>query len=268
MTFEQQLEQLSAILIRAGREIIMPAYALAVQTTRKADGSVVTETDLACQHFIEQELLKIDPKIGFLGEEMSQAQQLNCLQQRGGTFWCLDPLDGTTNFATSFPGFSISLALIRNGSVELACIHDPVRSETFSAFLGGGAFLNGQSIHCSEEVELSNSVGFIDFKRLQKETASRFATEKIYRSQRNVGSCALEWAWLAAGRGQFIIHGGEKLWDFAAGSLLASEAGCCVGDFSATELFPTSSLSSPILATCSRSLQAELKQQLRCEPPI
>jgi len=263
MTFKQQLEQLSTILTRAGREIIMPAYARSVQTTSKADGSVVTETDLACQHFIEHELLKIDPMIGFLGEEMSQEEQLSCLQQGGGTFWCLDPLDGTTNFATAFPSFSISLALIRNGHAELACIHDPVRSETFTACLSGGASLNGQPIRCSEESVLSNSVGFIDFKRLQREIACRLATEKIYRSQRNVGSCALEWAWLAAGRGQFIIHGGEKLWDFAAGSLLASEAGCCVGDFSATDLFPTSSLSSPILATCSRSLQDELKQQLR-----
>lgn len=263
MTFKQQMAQLSAILIKAGREIIMPAYTRSVQTTNKADGSVVTETDLACQRYIEQELHKIDPKIGFLAEEMSQAQQLSCLQQGGGTFWCLDPLDGTTNFATSFPGFSISLALIRNGHVELACIHDPVRSETFTACLGGGALLNGQPIRCSKESELTNSVGFIDFKRLQPEVASRFATENLYRSQRNVGSCALEWAWLAAGRGQFIIHGEEKLWDFAAGSLLASEAGCCVGDFSGTALFPASSLSSPILATCNRSLRKELKQQLR-----
>ena len=225
MTLQPGAEQLCEILIRAGQEIVMPAYARSVQTTRKPDGSIVTETDLACQSFIEQELLKIDAEIGFLGEEMSESEQLACLQRKQAAFWCLDPLDGTTNFATTFPGFSISLALIRNGQVELACIHDPVRAVTFSAQLGCGAFLNGKPIHCSGEQQLSNSVGFIDFKRLQKATASRFATEKIYRSQRNVGSCALEWAWLAAGRGQVIIPGGEKLGDFAAGRLLAPEAG-------------------------------------------
>ena len=262
MPLESRLEQISKILIKAGHEIIMPAYELAVLTTQKADGSIVTETDLACQHFIEKELAKIDGDIAFLGEEMSQDNQLDCLKQKSGTFWCLDPLDGTTNFATSFPGFAISLALIRGGNVELACTHDPVREETFTASVGGGAFLNGNRIYCSQENQLANSVGFIDFKRLNRETAIRFATEKIFRSQRNVGSCALEWAWLAAGRGQFIIHGGEKLWDFAAGSMLVAEAGGCTGDFSGNPLFPASSLSSPILATCTPTVQNELKQQL------
>ena len=262
MNLERRLEEISAILIRAGKEIIMPAYESSVQTMRKADGSIVTETDLACQHYIEKELAKIDSDIGFLGEEMSEAEQLACLNRKNATFWCLDPLDGTTNFTTSFPGFAISLALIRNGKVELGCTHDPVRGEIFTASVGGGAFLNGKPIRCTDEQELCNSVGFIDFKRLKKETATRFATEKLYRSQRNVGSCALEWAWLAAGRGQFIIHGGEKVWDFAAGSLIASEAGCSIGDFSGNALFPASSLSSPILATCTASVQEKLKQQL------
>lgn len=88
------------------------------------------------------------------------------------------------------------------------------------------------------------------------------ATKPAYRSQRNLGSCALEWAWLAAGRGHFIIHGGEKLWDFAAGSLLAREAGSIVGDFSGDSLFPCDTLSSPILAACNRSVHASLKGQL------
>jgi len=262
MTLESRLQQISKVLIKAGHEIILPAYESAVLTTQKADGSIITETDLACQHYIENELAKIDGDIAFLGEEMSQDEQLDCLKQKGATFWCLDPLDGTTNFATSFPGFAISLALIRNGKVELACTHDPVRGETFTASAGGGAFLNGSKIHCSQEDQLSNSVGFIDFKRLNRDAACRFATEKIFRSQRNVGSCALEWAWLAAGRGQFIIHGGEKLWDFAAGSLLVAEAGGCAGDFSGNPLFPTSALSSPILATCTPTVQNDLKQQL------
>ena len=262
MRAEQLMEQVSAILIRAGDEIIMPAYAASVETQHKADGSIVTETDMACQVFIERELASIDPAIGFLGEEMTQQQQLECLHADHTTFWCLDPLDGTTNFATSFPGFAISLALISDGDVTMACTYDPVRRELFSATAGHGATLNGKRICCSQEQELANSVGFVDFKRLNSETASHFASKKIFRSQRNIGSCALEWAWLAAGRGQFIIHGGEKLWDFAGGSLLASEAGCCVGDFSGRALFPVSSLSSPILATCSPTIQEKLKLHL------
>lgn len=259
------IPDIAEILIKAGKEIIMPAYRTTIQATHKADGSVVTETDLACQHYIEQALQKIDAEIGFLGEEMSREKQLACLNSASGTYWCLDPLDGTTNFTTSFPGFAISLALIRDGAVEMAWIHDPVRNETFTAIRSGGAFLNGDPIHSSDELELCNCVGFIDFKRLESSTASHFATGKIFRSQRNIGSCALEWAWLSAGRGQFIIHGGEKIWDFAAGSLIATESGCLVGDFSGHPLFPTRSLSSPILATCSSTIQEKLKLQLSCQ---
>jgi len=256
------LQAITAILEQAGNNIILPAYQTSVQTSRKPDGSVVTETDLACQHYIQNELHKLDASIAFLGEEMSEAEQLACLRHSDGRYWCLDPLDGTTNFSTNLPGFAISLALIENGIVQLACIHDPVRSESFTATRGAGAQLNGISITASSENELSNAVGFIDFKRLNTENAIALATKKQYRSQRNIGSCALEWAWLAAGRGQFIIHGGEKLWDFAAGSLIASEAGCVAGDFTGQAFFPDVGLSSPVLAACSSAIHKKLKQQL------
>ncbi|GAV19154.1 myo-inositol-1(or 4)-monophosphatase [Mariprofundus micogutta] len=254
--------ELSAILKQAGREIIMPAYRSSVIISGKADGSIVTETDLACQTYIQDKLAQLDSSIAFLGEEMSEEEQLHCLRTSNGSYWCLDPLDGTTNFATNLPGFALSLALIENGLVELACIYDPVRDELFTAKRGSGAELNGTDIHASAETELNNAVGYVDFKRLQRDTAVKLACDKLYRSQRNLGSCALEWAWLAAGRGQFIIHGGEKVWDFSAGSLIATEAGCISGDFNGQPLFPDAGLSSPILAACSSPVHESLKRQL------
>lgn len=262
MNSDITLSSITTILEKAGSDILLPAFHSSVQTSTKADGSVVTETDLKCQQFIETELVGLDASIALLGEEMTEEQQLHSLHSNQGRFWCLDPLDGTTNFSTALPAFAISLALIENGQVQLACIHDPVRMESFTARRGGGAKLNGQLIHCSNEGNLAHAVGFIDFKRLERETARRIAAKRSYRSQRNIGTCALEWAWLAAGRAQFIIHGGEKVWDFAAGSLIAEEAGCQVGDFSAEPLFPRRGLSSPILATCMPSLQTELQDQL------
>jgi myo-inositol-1(or 4)-monophosphatase len=256
------LSSITEILEKAGQDILLPAFHSSVQTSTKADGSVVTETDLNCQHFIESELAELDASIALLGEEMTEEQQLRSLHSSQGSYWCLDPLDGTTNFSTALPAFAISLALIENGQVQLACIHDPVRQESFTARRGDGARLNNRAIRCSNEDKLANAVGFIDFKRLERETAKRIAAKKSYRSQRNIGTCALEWAWLAAGRAQFIIHGGEKIWDFAAGSLIAEEAGCQVGNFAAEALFPGRSLSSSILATCMSSLQKELQHQL------
>ena len=253
---------LANILREAGKAIVIPAYESSVVITDKADGSIVTETDLACQSYIQRELAVLDSNIAFLGEEMSEAEQLSCLRNCNGSYWCLDPLDGTTNFATTLPGFALSLALIENGLVELACIYDPVRDEMFTAKHGAGAQLNGSPIKASSESDLGSAVGYIDFKRLERNTAIKLATKRIYRSQRNIGSCALEWAWLAAGRGQFIIHGGEKVWDFAAGSLIAAEAGCFTGDFNGHPLFPDAGLSSPVLAACSSPIHESLKLQL------
>jgi len=256
------LKTVSHILEQAGQNIILPAFHSSIQSSTKADGSVVTKTDLACQQFIQHELALLDGNIAFLGEEMSEPEQLSCLQ-RNGRYWCLDPLDGTSNFIAHFPGFAISLALIENGEVQLACIHDPVRNETFTTIRNSGAFLNGKPITASCNGRVDSAVGFIDFKRLSPSLAITLATQPVYRSQRNIGSCALEWAWLAAGRGDFIIHGGEKIWDFAAGSLIAAEAGCMIGDFDSTPLFPCSTLSSPILATCNHAIHAPLKLQLK-----
>lgn len=236
----------------------MPAFReQASKKEIKEDGSVVTETDLKCQQFLQNELLSLCPDIAFLGEEMSSEEQLDCLNS-GGRFWCVDPLDGTSNFTIPFPHFASSLALIKDGKPIFACIHDPVLDETFTASKGDGAFLNNTPIKAAVQKELTQAVGFIDFKRLDQNTAAMLATKKIFRSQRNIGTCALEWAWLATGRAHFIIHGGEKIWDYSAGSLLATEAGCHVTDFKNRDPFHTGQLSSSILATAN----SELHQQL------
>jgi len=241
------IQKIIRIAETAGRSILLPGFKQQAATSIKDDGSVVTEIDLKCQDFLQLELSKLAPNIAFLGEEMSHDEQLSCLQSNE-PFWCVDPLDGTSNFATPIPMFAISIALIEQGKPVLACIHDPIRQETFTAIRSQGFQFNNQPIQKKSIEQLIQAVGFIDFKRLDTKLASHLATQKIYRSQRNIGSCALEWAWLAAGRGQFIIHGGEKLWDYAAGSLLAEESGCKVTDFSGNHPFKHAQLSSPIAA--------------------
>jgi len=256
------IDPIIKLLREAGRMILMPAFQRQSNRIRtKNDGSIVTETDMECQQFIRERLAVLHPEISFLGEEMGDEEQLSCLRN-GPRFWCLDPLDGTTNFVTSLPAFGISLALVEHGRPVLACIYDPVRDEIFSAIRGEGAWLNRQALKAAPAKPLSKAVGFIDFKRLHDKLATHLATEKYYRSQRNIGSCALEWAWLAAGRAQFIIHGNEKLWDYAAGCLLAEETGCTVSDFKQRHPFHAKQLSSSIVAATS----ADLHQQLSSLP--
>jgi len=247
MTLIPDLEKLTDIVQYAGEYILLPYFEQQNATQLKHDGSIVTQADVACQSYLQEQLHNVSPTIAFLGEEMTQLEQSQCLQSQD-FFWCVDPLDGTSNFMTPMPLFSISVALIQAGKPILACVYDPVRKEMFTAIQGQGIYLNGKSLPQVENKPLQESVGFLDFKRLPDDLAITFATQNIYRSQRNLGTCALEWAWLAAGRAQFIIHGGEKLWDYAAGILLAEEAGCVVSDFSGTDLFAKQGLSSSILA--------------------
>jgi len=251
MTFTPDLKSITKIIEYAGEHILLPYFNQHNHIQMKKDGSIVTEADLACQLYLQEKLKEIAPNIEFLGEEMSQEEQLQCLQSKT-SFWCVDPLDGTSNFATPMPLFAISVALIQAGKPILACIYDPIRKEMFSAIRGQGLYLNHQKQPNVSNIDVKESVGFLDFKRLPHEQAVFFATQRFYRSQRNIGTCALEWAWLATGRAQFIVHGAEKLWDYAAGSLLAEESGCVVSDFSGVSPFSKQVLSSSILAAPSR----------------
>ncbi len=244
------IKNVETIARNAGQNILLPAFFSQTATQAiKHDGSIVTETDKKCQDFLQSALHALDENIGFLGEEMPAHEQLNCLHQ-GGRFWCVDPIDGTGNFTTPMPLFAISIALIEAGKPVLACIYDPIRDEMFSAIKGSGLLINNQVFTPLEnENPLNEVIGFVDFKRLKPHLASKLATAQYYRSQRNLGTCALEWAWLAAGRAQFIVHGGQKLWDYAAGLLLAEEAACIITDFTGCHPFAQSRLSCPIVAT-------------------
>ena len=140
--------------------------------------------------------------------------------------WVLDPLDGTANFASGIPFFGVSIALLGDGQVQGGVVYDPVRRESFSALRGGGAWLNGEPLVIDGPAPaLRGAMGMVDLKRLPAELVQRFATRSPYRSQRSFGSVALDWCWLASERVQVYLHGGQKLWDYAAGSLVLAEAG-------------------------------------------
>ncbi len=191
----------------------------------KQDGSLVTEVDQEIQRQLKRILTSKWPEYGFIGEEMPHGEQVKICQQSEHGYWVLDPLDGTTNFTTGFLFFGVSLALIIDGLPVLAVIYDPVRDECFSAQQGRGAFLNNKPITCPNTKNMSDCVANIDYKRLVIDLATQLVRCPPYRSQRNLGSSVLEWCWLAAGRIQLYLHGGQKLWDFSAGYLILQEAG-------------------------------------------
>ncbi len=130
------LQTLTQKIRDIAREEILPRFEH-VGFSVKQDGSLLTEADLATNRRIREFLYAYWPEIAFLSEEMELAEQ-QALLQAGGSLWCLDPLDGTSNFAAGIPLFAVSLALFQNGEVVLGLTYDPVRDEMFSAQTGAG----------------------------------------------------------------------------------------------------------------------------------
>jgi myo-inositol-1(or 4)-monophosphatase len=117
--------------------------------------------------------------------------------------------------------------LIVENKQQLGLIYDPIRDEMFTAITGQGAYLNDKQMDHSTMVFTDNKpvVAEIDLKRLPEALAVKLVTERIFASQRNIGSSAIDWCWMAAGRFDIYLHGGQKMWDYAAGSLIMQEAG-------------------------------------------
>lgn len=196
----------------------------------KADGSLITAADLAMQSRLQAELAEHWPQYVLLGEEMASDEQERLLAAPGAGLWCLDPLDGTGNFAAGIPFFAVSLALIGNDEVHAAVVYDPCRDECFSALRGQGAWLNGRPLVApATTATLEEAMAMVDFKRLPDPLIRAVARQAPYRSQRSFGSVALDWCWIAGGRCQIYLHGGQRLWDYAAGYLVLQESGAVGG---------------------------------------
>lgn len=238
-----ELDHLCRLLRAAAHAEIMPRFR-SVSVRHKADGSLVTDADLAVQRYLGRELRQRFPGTPMLAEEMAVDEQRRLLDEAEGGVWCLDPLDGTSNYACGFPVFSVSLALLEGREAVLGVVLDPVRDECFCAQRGGGAFLNGEPLVLSSALrELRDCLAMVDLKRLAASDLPRHGGVSPYRSQRNLGSVALDWCWLAAGRVQLYLHGGQKLWDYAAGRLIATEAGVASRVFSPSGAEPAAGLS-------------------------
>ncbi|MDO4877753.1 MAG: inositol monophosphatase family protein [Neisseria sp.] len=222
------LEQLRALVRQIAQTEVMPRF-LSVGGSEKQDGSILSEADLAAQAAFARGLPAIiDAPV--LGEEMSEQVQRDLWLHNHCGLWVVDPIDGTTNFVNGFPHFALSAAFMRGGRPELAVIYNPVSDECFYACQGGGAFLNGRRLPLAPGgKKLHRAIAGVEIKYLRSgKLSSRMNTLSPVRSIRSMGSSTLDWCYLAAGRMDVYIHGGQKLWDYAAGALILTEAGGCL----------------------------------------
>ena len=249
----------------AAREV-MPRF-LNTRQSRKVDGSVVTEADIAAQQALAP-LLRGLVDCGFVGEEMTDAEQQHAWGDGAQDLWCVDPIDGTSNFTVGLPSFAISVALVRAGRPVLGVIYDPVADEAFQAEDGRGAWLNATPLPLQRRtVALRQAMAGIEFKRLDRALAARLTAKAPYCSQRNYGSSALEWCYAAAGRFDVYLHGGQKLWDYAAGWPIFREAGGHCASLDHDEFWDGGVWEKSVIAALDPALFAEWKGWLRANRP-
>lgn len=255
------LDALIAIVRRVGDEVVLPHFTR-VAHTRKADGSVLTAVDLESQEVLCQELRAL-ADCPLVGEEMTREEQMR--QWLAGTegLWCVDPVDGTSNFVSGIPHFAVSVAFMRQGRPVLGVVYAPALGEMFSAEAGRGAWLNGKPLPLAAAAEhLSEAIAGIDFKRLPLPLAAQLASDPPYHSQRNLGSGALDWCYVASGQFDLYLHGGQYLWDYAAGCLILQEAGGVMATLEGPDFWSGDVWRKSVVAASNDFLCAEWRRRI------
>ena len=203
-----------------------------VRISQKQVNDFVTEVDHASEAIIIETLLTAYPDHGIWAEESGKTHGA----KNADSVWIIDPLDGTTNFIHGFPVYCVSIALAVRGKVEQAVIYDPSRNDLFTATNGRGAYLNERRLRVSKRTQLKESListgfpfrpgdNFNNYLRMMSEVMQRTA------GLRRPGAAALDLAYVAAGYTDGFFETGLSAWDVAAGSLLVTEAGGLIGNF-------------------------------------
>ncbi|THF62366.1 inositol monophosphatase [Pseudothauera nasutitermitis] len=253
---------LESLVRDIAREEILPRY-LKSARNRKADGSLFTEADLESQRRFTEALPQLlsGP---VLGEEMTPEEQARLWSQGRRGLWCIDPIDGTTNFASGIPFFAVSIAYLVDHEPRFGVVYNPVTDESFYAAQGAGAFLNGTELPLRPAAaSLRDAVAGVDFKRISHHLGDELAVRPPYYSQRNFGSSALEWCFVAAGRLDVYLHGGQMLWDYAAGRLILAEAGGEAAALDGGSLMAGPAVKRGVVAASSPALFAEWRAWLK-----
>lgn len=204
---------------------------------------LVTEVDRAAEQLIVGQIRRSRPHDGILGEEGTDEAGTS------GVRWVIDPIDGTTNYFYGFPGFAVSIGAERDGEMLVGVVAAPLTLDVFTAVAGAGAWRNGEPIAATDRDELAHALvgtGFgydPDHRRRQIATVAEIIGE--VRDIRRMGSAALDLCSVGAGRLDAYYERGLQPWDWAAGALVAREAGARVEDLDGGPLGSGAVLAAP-----------------------
>ena len=256
--------QAAGAMLAAGRPA-GPSGRPEVADTKSSPTDVVTEMDRAAEALIRERLLAARPRDAILGEEGGEKAGQG--DGPGRVRWVVDPLDGTVNYLYGLPDWSVSVAAEVDGTVVAGVVTVPSHGELFTATLGGGAWLwagdGTVALRCNTGVPLAQalvSTGFgyeVPRRVVQGEVVG--AVLPRVRDIRRGGSCAVDLCSLAAGRVDAYYERGVNYWDWAAGGLVATEAGARLGGLAREQAGSSMTIAAePVLFGQLRDLLASL----------
>jgi myo-inositol-1(or 4)-monophosphatase len=198
----------------------------------KGPNDFVSEVDRAAENAIIEILLEAYPGHAILAEESGREHGA----RHSDYTWIIDPLDGTTNFLHGFPVYAVSIGLAFRGKVEQGVVYDPTRNDLFFAGKGRGAFLNDRRLRVSKRTRITDALIGTGFPFRKGDNFKRYVKmfEEVMQhcaGLRRPGAAALDLCYVAAGYYDGFFETGLNPWDVAAGSLIITEAGGLIGNF-------------------------------------
>ena len=247
-----------------GNEILSENYNK-IQTinSKGRKGDLVTNVDIEVEYKIKEYLSLQTPEISIHAEESGK------LLKSSELTWCIDPLDGTTNYSHGYPFFGTSVGLIYKNNPILGAISVPYLDEIYSGCIGKGSYCNNQKIMVSKPINLSESLLVTGFSYDRFELEDNNYAEFCYlthktRGVRRGGAAAIDLAFVAAGKVDGYWERGLEIWDLAAGAIIVKEAGGIVSDYPNGDF----NLTSGRILACGPNLEQELKFQLNNVSPL
>ncbi len=207
--------------LKAGK-IIEKYFETEILKEFKEDKSIVTLADKESEDVIKKIILKAFPEHSILGEETGMTGK------KSEFVWHVDPVDGTRNFAHGIPIFAVSIALVCDDKVILGVVYNPASRSLFYAELGKGAYMNDKRIFVSKDGREHSMMTISPSRKENDKNLMRelfYSLPKIVGPTRNLGSTAIELAYVSRGGLEANIQLGLETYDFAAGTLLIQEAG-------------------------------------------
>ncbi|GHV90951.1 inositol monophosphatase [Spirochaetia bacterium] len=193
-------------------------------TQSKGPKDFVTQVDLCIDEFLSSRLPSLVPGSLVLSEEGDDDEK------RAEYQWIVDPIDGTTNLIYGLPLYAVSIGLVKNGRPLAGAVYNPPSGELFSAYQGGGAFLNNRPIHVNTDAKLAETLVLAETDPYleRKKNFSPHLINEVFSEcidYRVTGSAALDVCFIACGRGGVFFTQCVKPWDYAGGSIILLEAG-------------------------------------------